>query len=457
MGTTYDVRIWKIKTRYSTTKGQRKPTSYGVQWAVAGERFYESFKNFAHADSYRSDLVTAARRGEAFDTTSGKPISWVRNEHMSWYDFACAYVDMKWSSAAATYRRTIAESLTTATAVLLSSDKGKPSDKQIRSALVGWAFNTARRNSAEQPEEVGRVLKWLARNTKPVSAFNDARVAREVLETVTRTLENKPAGPSVARQKRMIVSNALNYAVELNLLEKNPIKDIKWKAPKASRAIDHRSVPNPVQARTLLNAVREVQRSGPRLVAFFGAMYFAALRPEEVANLLKRNLSLPDEGWGELYVEEATPHAGKAWTDTGDARDKRQLKHRAVGDGRIVPCPPELTVLLHKHLAEFGVDAEGRVFHGENGGAVPLITYTRVWRAARAKAFTPEFVRSSLAARPYDLRHAAVSTWLNGGVPPTTVAKWAGHSVAVLLEVYAKCVTGQDVLARKQVETALGS
>lgn len=26
---------------------------------------------------------------------------------------------------------------------------------------------------------------------------------------------------------------------------------------------------------------------------------------------------------------------------------------------------------------------------------------------------------SPLARRPYDLRHAAVSTWLNGGVPPT--------------------------------------
>ena len=40
------------------------------------------------------------------------------------------------------------------------------------------------------------------------------------------------------------------------------------------------------------------------------------------------------------------------------------------------------------------------------------------------------------------LRHAAVSTWLNGGVPPTQVAEWAGHSVAVLLRVYAKCIAG---------------
>jgi integrase len=52
--------------------------------------------------------------------------------------------------------------------------------------------------------------------------------------------------------------------------------------------------------------------------------------------------------------------------------------------------------------------------------------------------------------RPYDLRHAAVSTWLNGGADPAEVAARAGHSVAVLLKIYAKCVDGQrDAINRK--------
>ena len=38
-----------------------------------------------------------------------------------------------------------------------------------------------------------------------------------------------------------------------------------------------------------------------------------------------------------------------------------------------------------------------------------------MWRRARKDAFTPKVVASPLAATPYDLRHAAVSTWLNGG------------------------------------------
>lgn len=58
--------------------------------------------------------------------------------------------------------------------------------------------------------------------------------------------------------------------------------------------------------------------------------------------------------------------------------------------------------------------------------------------------------------RPYDLRHAAVSTWLNARVDPTLVAAWAGHSVQVLLQVYAKCIVGRDEIARRRIEAALG-
>jgi hypothetical protein len=49
-----------------------------------------------------------------------------------------------------------------------------------------------------------------------------------------------------------------------------------------------------------------------------------------------------------------------------------------------------------------------------------------------------------------------VSTWLNAGVPATQVAEWAGHSVHVLLKVYAKCIDGQDEAARHRIEAALG-
>lgn len=96
------------------------------------------------------------------------------------------------------------------------------------------------------------------------------------------------------------------------------------------------------------------------------------------------------------------------------------------------------------------------------------ITYRRVWEKPRHTALTsaehrddctarpcPVSQASPLARRVYDLRHTCVSTWVNGGVRPAQVAEWAGHSVAVLLRVYAKCIDGQDQIAKQRIEDAL--
>jgi hypothetical protein len=57
----------------------------------------------------------------------------------------------------------------------------------------------------------------------------------------------------------------------------------------------------------------------------------------------------------------------------------------------------------------------------------------------------------------YDLRHAAVSLWLNSGVPATEVARRAGHGVAVLLKIYAHCIDGQAEAANRRITDALGT
>jgi len=48
-----------------------------------------------------------------------------------------------------------------------------------------------------------------------------------------------------------------------------------------------------------------------------------------------------------------------------------------------------------------------------------------------------------------------VSLWLNAGVPATDVARRAGHSVEVLLRVYAACIDGEDELANTRISGAL--
>jgi hypothetical protein len=76
-----------------------------------------------------------------------------------------------------------------------------------------------------------------------------------------------------------------------------------------------------------------------------------------------------------------------------------------------------------------------------NKNELPVSTINRIWRWTRAAVFTPEVMASPLAENPsYDLRHAAVSTWLNAGISPTQVAEWAGQSPEVLWRNYAKCL-----------------
>jgi integrase len=294
-------------------------------------------------------------------------------------------------------------------------------------------------------------------NTRRVSTLADPAVLRPVLDRLTVKLDGTPAAPSVTTRHRKIFNTTLEYAVELKLLPTNPVPALKWTAPRTMQAIDRRCVVNPTQARNLLDAVAAQQPSGPRLKAYFGSMYFAALRPEEAASLAKHNLALPEVGWGELLLDRAQPYAGSDWTNSGEDRDDRQLKQRAIGEVRPVPCPPELTAMLHEHITRFGTGPDGRLFVGErNADVLPKLTPIRVWKRAREAVFTPDEVASPLAKTPYDLRHAAVSTWLNGGVPPTDVAQWAGHSVDILYKIYAKCLDGGLAEIRGRIEAALG-
>lgn len=86
---------------------------------------------------------------------------------------------------------------------------------------------------------------------------------------------------------------------------------------------------------------------------------------------------------------------------------------------------------------------------------ISIGTYCEAWHKARVLALTPEQVASPPAARPYDLRHAAVSLWLNSGVAAPEVSERAGHGADALLRVYAKCIDGGVEIANRRIDDAL--
>lgn len=251
------------------------------------------------------------------------------------------------------------------------------------------------------------------------------------MDALTKTSDGKPAAAGTIQRKRGVIVNALDQAVERKLLLTNPAASLSWTAPRTTKTVDKREVVNPTQARALLEAVHDQAPSGAGLVAFFAVMYYSALRPREALNLRKTNLLLPAEGWGELLFDQSCPSAGKAWSDSGTRREQRQLKHRAIGDTRSAPCPPELTQLLHNHLSRYGTDSEGRLFRGiRSGRELEESTYHRVWR----KLARPR-------SRPRNTRHRSHADPMTSAMPQCPRGSTRGYRPPRLL-------SGQDTALR---------
>jgi integrase len=452
----YDVRIWKVRI-VNGAKGRR----YQVRWTVAGKIQYSTFATKALADSHQAKLKTAAREGEAFDVGTGLPLSIVGQDHedqdheVSWYEFACAYVDMKWPEISPNSRRSIADSLATATSALLSTQRGAPKPDQLRKALYGWAFNVKQRELTPSAT-LAKTITWVERNTVPLPDLAEPDTLRRVLNQLARKQDGTLAAATVVARKRAVLFNLLNYAVDKKHFPMNPLASLSWKSPKVAEAIDRRRVVNPRQAQALLDAVAAQGPMGQHLEAFFGCMYHAALRPAETVMLTRDELELPEDEskWGWFHLGASAPSTGGAWNDSGDRRERRHLKHRAASEVRQVPISPALGNLLRKHIVEHDTAPDGRLFRGEGGGLLSDTVYGRTWEKARQAALTPDEEASPLAERPYDLRHARLSTWLNAGVAPAQVAEWGGNSVPVLLRVYAKCLTDSEQTALRRLEQA---
>ncbi|MEU1517225.1 site-specific integrase [Streptomyces sp. NPDC005811] len=449
-----DVKVWGVRKRNT------KKSSYDVRWIVAGNVFSDQFCTKGLADHYRSKLLRAAHGGEEFDTVTGLPDSMVEKAaSTSWYAFALKYLAMKWPHAAPNTRSGINESLTAVTMALLDDRPGRPSGELVRKALRNWAFVLPGPGDRDLPDDVARVLHWVSKASRPLADLGDAALARAVLDSLKLKLDGTAAAAETVRRKRRTLVNALHYAVDLGEFKENPITGIRWKKPKVAGEVDPRVVANPEQARSLLTAVSYVggygRARGRRLVGLFACMYYGAFRPAEVVGLTGADLKLPEEGWGTALLHRTRPSAGKQWTDSGETHDDRGLKNRPAEEVRPVPIPPQLVAMLRQHLDTFGTAEDGRLFTNERGGVVGSSTYYRVWQEARVLALPPAAVASPLAARPYDLRHSALSTWLNSGVDATEVAERAGNSVEVLLSRYAKCIDGRQEVANRKIEELL--
>lgn len=443
----HDVKIWSID-KYVGKRG----TTYRVRWLVEGKRFAETFVSRKHADSFRSELLVAVRQGLAFHRISGEPIdpSKPTVQQKSWLQLASEYVDLKWTSASARHRKGMAEALVNISFALIDVERPPLSNFDRSDLVAALTYGTFCRGL--QREYDADALKALQVASPPASALSDPIVVRRLLNAIAVKQDGRPAAEATIVRKRATLHNVLQFAVESRVITANPLKAMKRTATSASKRVDPKVVISKKQGKSLLKAAR---KQAPHLAAYFALLMYAGLRPAEARNVRRQDLDLPGQGWGSILLHTTAQRGGSAWTDGGEATEQRPLKHRETDDTRSVPLNPAAVKILRRHLGGWKCGPQGHLFVARTGKAgkplsppysalVSLETLGRTWSSVRRAALTAEQAESPLARRPYDLRHARLTWWLNAGVPPTQVARWAGHSVRVLLDVYAGCVDGGE-------------
>ncbi len=446
-----DIQFWATRKR----AGRRKP--WEVRWRVDTSTFGRSFLTSALAETFRAKLVTAARKGEVFSTSTGKPLAWERSRETV-YSVARSFIQSRWADDSANTRKALNRGLTSAVLVTVRTPKRgakrAPDAALMGRAVTQWGLRPPAWD-AVPPDDIASALRWVDDTSRPVADLADPAVLRDVLAALSRLADGRAAARATFRVRRSTLHALLDHAVELGALKVNPLTGLKTRRKRTSDRVDPRRVPSLDQAQRIIDAVPG--RWG-HLSAFFAVLYYSGCRPAEARALRVGDCDLPASGWGRLMLAASRPEVGEEWTDDGDRHAERELKHRAPGEVRPVPIPPVLVAALRSHLDQYGTAPDGRVFWHEtktktNRPPVPGDAYRRAWQRARHAALTPAELSAGVAERVYDLRHGCASVLLSNRVSPIETARRLGHSVAQLYTTYAHWLDGEEEAANAILDT----
>lgn len=239
-------------------------------------------------------------------------------------------------------------------------------------------------------------------------------------------------GPAAKRKLLMLLSGVFSECVRWRRIYINPIREMRKPSAVPQRA--PRPLPPIVIERlrcSLLDAEEEGELMGQASACLVSLMAYAGLRPQEALALQFR-----DVGKSVITVDKAIK-MGDSGTEIGPTKTRRK---------RAVPVVPVLADDIAVWRTIRGDPGDGEpLFATERGGwTLPMYRNWRyrIWRPAvqALAASDPENLSWLAKVRPYDCRGSFVSLHLRGGVPAIDVAKYAGHSPAVMFNHYAEVI-----------------
>lgn len=254
-------------------------------------------------------------------------------------------------------------------------------------------------------------------------------ITPEVVERYRAELEADGVGLPTVHRALVQLQGVLRRAVEWRRIGHNPVKAVQ--KPKVRRHRQVRPLP-PITVERLRVVAAKRRKHGARDAALIALLAYAGLRPQEA-----QALRWADVRERTLLVEKAADgQGGVKTTKTGQARTVRLLAPLAadLAEWRGQCADPSEDALLLPN-------GSGGIW---NDGA---------WQTWHRDAWVPACRAIGLeGARPYDLRHSFVSLLIHEGRSVVDVARQAGHSPTMTLDVYAHVFDEFDIAERVSAE-----
>jgi integrase len=257
-------------------------------------------------------------------------------------------------------------------------------------------------------------------------------ITPEELERFRAALDEAEVGQPTIYRAMALLQGVLQRAVEWRRIAHNPVKLVR--KPKVRRLREVRPL-TPVAVERLRAAAGTRRAHGHRDATLISVLAYAGLRPQEALALRWGNVRERT-----LLIETASDgQGGVKATKTSQSRTVRLLAPFALdlAEWRLVCRRPEADTLVFPNL-------QGGVWND------------RAWQTWHRDAWAPACRDSGLTSvRPYDLRHSFVSLLIHEGRSVVDVARQAGHSPTMTLDVYAHVFDEFDPTERVSAEETI--
>lgn len=241
------------------------------------------------------------------------------------------------------------------------------------------------------------VDKWVRR-----CPVQDLSKGRQIMSWV---LQQTPV--KTARRVAMYVKSLYRWASseDIELVEKNPI--VSFRMPKAPQEDeDIIVIPRNETAVVLIGLEGRGRKPSSDWAAYAEFMLQTAMRTGEVRALK----------WSDVKEGKALVHANYTLTHGYKGSTKTNKK-------RLVPLNVRCQEILN------GLSRDNEYIFPYNRMSFQSWFYHQMTELHSAGLISHRY-------RPYDLRHTAISRWIEAGIPVAQVAAWAGNSSEVIWKHY---------------------